>query len=599
MRAEGFKRDNDELVRQMEKMKERKETTTVSKSASFMHTEGLKRDNDELVRQMEKMKERKESTTVSKSASFMRAEGLKRDNDELQRKLKDAQDLSIRRGEMKSHISSIKKKLKLKFTDANNLDMVIVMDCTASMSAWMKAAKEEIIKIITSLKSSYPLANIRVGFVGYRDHCDRDQPAGRSRLEIEDLTGSIESVVKKISEQEAVGGGDNPEDIPGGIEAAINMSWGQSSAKIIILVGDAPCHGKDYHEPSEADDNISRKYMDSDPCIKSQMRYLASNGFDFTFIEVKPHLTKKMTDILQHEFNAAPPSPDGMSRTFTRVSLVDATDTKIFAPTVIASASKSIILSVSRSVMAASAELRPVAGKKFLSKKGGVSTYHHYGPTGRISTFLECIKEEESAIKIPEKPVLVLDKLDWKQIEEQPEREAIRHSLHLKPGEIIDWAFPDLKHTTQKSRVKISPNCFAKGAMRAAFGMIDLTMEKHLVGKYYYHKSEVDEGVYFRDVETQIVSKGLAMEFSSFPNLPKAIDFIFTCYYELVSPLPGDQSRYFGAEPYIPGEYKKYNSNDGFVDKTSDLQCVAQAFSHFTWEFTVGKIMVVDLQGDK
>ena len=42
------------------------------------------------------------------------------------------------------------------------------------------------------------------------------------------------------------------------------------------------------------------------------------------------------------------------------------------------------------------------------------------------------------------------------------------------------------------------------------------------------------------------------------------------------------------------GRYEKFTSNAGYISKDSDL---AQAFTHFTWEFTAGDIMVADIQG--
>ncbi len=58
---------------------------------------------------------------------------------------------------------------------------------------------------------------------------------------------------------------------------------------------------------------------------------------------------------------------------------------------------------------------------------------------------------------------------------------------------------------------------------------------------------------------------------------------------------------YFTAEPYITGEYKKYNNNDGWVvdgkrDEGVPLD-TAQAFSHYTWQKSCGKVIVVDIQG--
>lgn len=97
------------------------------------------------------------------------------------------------------------------------------------------------------------------------------------------------------------------------------------------------------------------------------------------------------------------------------------------------------------------------------------------------------------------------------------------------------------------------------------------------------------------------MAKRLATEFSLSENVEKTVDFIFTCWYEIKNPLEADLSAsmsMFTAEPYIDGEYKKYNNNNGWIrDDGQNLSETAQAFSHFTWQKTFGQLMVVDLQG--
>lgn len=61
--------------------------------------------------------------------------------------------------------------------------------------------------------------------------------------------------------------------------------------------------------------------------------------------------------------------------------------------------------------------------------------------------------------------------LNWKQLEHLPEIEAVRHSYRFRSGDDIDWANLDLKHSTQQTKIKIRPICFARGGMRAAHGM--------------------------------------------------------------------------------------------------------------------------------
>lgn len=79
------------------------------------------------------------------------------------------------------------------------------------------------------------------------------------------------------------------------------------------------------------------------------------------------------------------------------------------------------------------------------------------------------------------------------------------------------------------------------------------------------------------------------------------VDFIFTCWYEMEDPVAAGlhpSVKKFTAERYIGEGYEKYNNNIGWTcDPELPLAATAQAFSHFTWQATSGKHLVVDLQG--
>lgn len=98
-----------------------------------------------------------------------------------------------------------------------------------------------------------------------------------------------------------------------------------------------------------------------------------------------------------------------------------------------------------------------------------------------------------------------------------------------------------------------------------------------------------------------VVAKRLAPNFSLLPQMENAVDFIFTCWYELkdlsVTGLNASMAK-FTAEPYIEGEYNKYNNNNRWINEANlAMGEVAQAFSHFTWQETLGHLLVVDIQG--
>src|SRR6185437_13080408 len=88
---------------------------------------------------------------------------------------------------------------------------------------------------------------------GYRDHCD-----GRKRLQILDFTSSYEKFRAYLSHVPATGGGDTPEDVLGGLNAAITkLSW-RHGTRILLHIGDCPPHGRRYHA-------VDDTYPDGDP----------------------------------------------------------------------------------------------------------------------------------------------------------------------------------------------------------------------------------------------------------------------------------------------------------------------------------------------
>ena len=131
------------------------------------------------------------------------------------------------------------------------VDLCFIVDCTGSMGSWIKATKDKIVEItqgvqqIPTLKQDPP--NLRVAFVGYRDHCD-----GNDRLVSYDFfpvkeAGAIEAFKKFLDTVAAKGGGDDPEDVTGGMNLALTGIRWKASTRLIVHFADAPCHGKMYH----------------------------------------------------------------------------------------------------------------------------------------------------------------------------------------------------------------------------------------------------------------------------------------------------------------------------------------------------------------
>lgn len=60
-----------------------------------------------------------------------------------------------------------------------------------------------------------------------------------------DFSDDLAAVKTFIGGVSANGGGDFPEDVQGGFNKALNMSWTPNSVKSVFHIFDAPGHGKD------------------------------------------------------------------------------------------------------------------------------------------------------------------------------------------------------------------------------------------------------------------------------------------------------------------------------------------------------------------
>lgn len=127
------------------------------------------------------------------------------------------------------------------------------------------------------------------------------------------------------------------------------------------------------------------------------------------------------------------------------------------------------------------------------------------------------------------------------------------------------------KTSASKSTIRIRSEPFARGAMRYAFPAFDEVNQTKQVVKAYAMKGKNRDaqGLVQADVMTQAHAQFFADEFSiRVPDYP--IQFV--------------QAK----------AAQKYTSNNGYVAKDSDLM---QAFSHFTYHFSGGDMLVTDIQG--
>ncbi len=121
---------------------------------------------------------------------------------------------------------------------ANQIDLVLLIDATGSMTEELSSLKAGLATIASQLNMLPESVTLRYGFVTYQDQTKTEDP------KIFYLTDDWNLFAESLAEVTAVGGGDYAENLSEGLNLAVTgMNWQpDTAAKLIILLGDAPPH---------------------------------------------------------------------------------------------------------------------------------------------------------------------------------------------------------------------------------------------------------------------------------------------------------------------------------------------------------------------
>ncbi|KAH3742608.1 heat shock 70 kDa protein 12A [Pelomyxa schiedti] len=166
----------------------------------------------------------------------------------------------------------------------SSVDIAFAMDCTGSMSCWLSNTKAIVNSLAAETSARLPNFTKRFAFVGYRDITDTN------RFHSLDFTETVTDFSNFIAPISADGGDDTPEDIFGALLKVSRLNW-QSRCRVLIHIGDAPCHGTMFHECT--DDS----FPSGDPehnTLDGVMEALHRQRLDYYFLEIH-QITRKMT----------------------------------------------------------------------------------------------------------------------------------------------------------------------------------------------------------------------------------------------------------------------------------------------------------------
>ncbi|KAK3313605.1 hypothetical protein B0H66DRAFT_483889 [Apodospora peruviana] len=509
------------------------------------------------------------------------------------------------------------------FKSVCSTDLLFLMDTTGSMGAYIESAKKQVKSIMEDITAAFfDEATVRIAVVGYKDH--KDKP----NIQFLDFTPDVEKVRKFLDEFKATGGDDEPEDVLGGIRQALNATW-QQQTRCIIHIADAPPHGRNLHDVLGAgsiaagrDDYIEPGSEPHKLSYEPLMKQMVGLNINYALLRIN-----KSTDRMAYRFlRAYASNANSPSCKLLRTNVYSDEARRFISDQLRGSSSR-------RGSRASGLQLEEVQlgttynALRHLVVKSVTSSASRTavrategGGFGKgIDPALEAIKEDEddgwddTYVDVDPCPPR-WDRPEW--LDDTLVAEAFSTDLavgYVGGTRTLDDMMDsddnmNSRITTTELTIHKRSVPFAQGAMRvAAYARTAACTNKLVVktfkkgGKRLAHLVE--------DMWCQALCKAFALEFNALlfgkDEAAHALDFIMvTCLKPKSAVMTGNilDAECLTLEPYIEGEYVKYNSNSGYVNEDLDpsheeINNAAQAFSHFTFERSKGRFLISDLQG--
>jgi hypothetical protein len=536
--------------------------------------EALRKDIEEQRIIIEKLKDQAEKGGISTEEEQLRIEKLKR----------ELATASTKASKVKSGM----------FRKICSTDLLFLVDTTSSMSGYINAAKEQIRTIVSNLDDTFfGKAEVRMAVVGYKDHADTPN------IQFLDFTPSAREVESFISTLSARGGGDMPEDVLGGIRQALNATW-RLQNRCIIHIGDAPPHGRDFHTSPGVNDKYPK--CGSEPhglTYAPLLRRMINLKINYTLLRIHDETDRMALTFLKTYADASAECRLHASNKFHREA------SRVLArPITTRRSKKHKGLSFEELQLGTSFDsLKHLVVRSVTDSASRNATELASGMLrdmneGSHSDKLSVVKEEDGRASTSVKMETVAPKwadLGWfgdVLVVEGFSPDIVVHSAST----LDDMMAHDDNIKIHVSRFTVHRRArpFAEGVMRrTSYARTAASTSPFVVKSFKKRGKEIAH--FAEDMRVQAICKAFALEFNGIVGEDNAVDFIVTT---CLKARKRSGFECLSLEPFIEGEYVKYNNNASYVNPSNDkYNKAAQAFSHFTFERSRGRFMIVDLQG--
>ena len=495
-------------------------------------------------------------------------------------------DKSISEHTFQIDTEQLNKNIKEMRKNQFKIQLGIIIDITSSMETYIEACKECVEQLLDNTKMLFH--NIEIGIIGYRDKTDKQQIVFQKFTSLEksiDWTNYV-----------AEGGADLCEDIPTALEKIMTLDWEQNTIKLAILIADAPSHGISYNDPAKYGKYLNYDNFPSDDKKEKNIEYwvkkIAENKINLFIMEFTDD-TKIMNKIMKDTYVKSK-----ISTCFVDIITMDAIKDQKVLSTHMLSHFKSIIKSTVKGTINA------------LNISIVESTQLNTSIETTVTVDLVQDENQGDVIETDQNSKVVYcgEDLNFKYYLYDYEY------IYKKEKNIFKFANFRVTKKEEFDKGNLFKYCLTdpsigSGTFREAFIFVGVKDEVIDLNSRYICKKylkSTNNSFLEKHQEIYLLAKIFYDHFKVLFKKTKKSLQIFYLYSDVIElnddPLsaPLKQGAKFQIEKMINiSKFRKYSNNATYVsDEESYANSVAQAFSHFTYVYSNGDLIIVDVQGD-
>ena len=435
-------------------------------------------------------------------------------------------------------------------------DICFICDITGSMNKYIEIIQNVITSFLDKV-SNMISHKPRIAFIGFKDKKkEKDSKKKFTSLSVfdqiidKDFTLNWAEMKNFIKDEIYCDGGyDLCEDLTTPLKKCLNLNW-RSDLNCVYLLLDAPTHGRNYYD-KEVSDNFPED--DKEQLLEKLMCHYRDCRIGLVILKTND-IVDHMIDIMKKYYNSST----------TDLKVIELNKKNIeedFNKYLIDNMTESYNETIVDKIFIKKG--KDSEGKNVEEHKIYSDETEFKGKSYSLNTKGFCFETFKYEFKLEIKP-------------------GMTYSCTIKSNSMESGQFINCHHLKIKDKYKYVAKV-PKIPVKSKSDLYSSLLLNNFL-KYFTNKFTIALNNAYGRKKGDIEYKEYA---TAFPL------YLLEIKEELF-----EEHKYILYQSYFEDEYIKYNNNTGWVnDKKSDLNLLAQAFSHFTYDYSRGAILIVDIQG--